>query len=238
MVGSARANPPAWRDYSFVALASLWNLLAGYNGLASVGQQAFVGLGGYLLFALAIFVGMPPLGAILLAGAVGAIVALPVGPLLFRLEGAYFAIGTWVLAEVFRLGFAQLGALGGGSGISLPVGIVTGIAAGRDAREMLIYWTGLALAVGALAFVILLLRSRMGLALTALRDSVVASESLGIDVWRTRLIVYVGVAGLTSMVWRVHLPAKAAHHARRRLQRQRLDGLCHLHRGHRRHRHH
>ena len=47
--------------YAYVALASLWNLLAGYAGLVSVGQQAYVGLGAYLLFALTIFAGVPPL---------------------------------------------------------------------------------------------------------------------------------------------------------------------------------
>ena len=185
--------------FSFLALASLWNLLAGYTGLVSVGQQAYVGLGGYVLFALAMFLGVNPLLAIVLAGLVGALVAIPVAPLLFRLQGAYFAIGTWVLAEVFRLGFAQVASLGGGSGASLPTQVVTGIAADRVMREMLVYWTGLALALAALAFVILLLRSRAGLALTALRDSEVASESLGIDAWRTKFGMYVAVAGLTSM---------------------------------------
>jgi branched-chain amino acid transport system permease protein len=185
--------------FSFLALASLWNLLAGYAGLVSVGQQAYVGLGGYVLFGLAMFLGVNPLIAIVLAGLVGALVAIPVAPLLFRLQGAYFAIGTWVLAEVFRLGFAQVSSLGGGSGASLPMQVVTGIAADRATREMLIYWTGLGLAVASLAFVILLLRSRTGLALTALRDSEIASESLGIDAWRTKLIVYVAVAALTSM---------------------------------------
>jgi len=184
--------------YSFVALASLWNLMAGYAGLVSVGQQAYVGFGGYMLFALAIFLGIHPLAAIALAGMLGVLIAIPIAPLLFRLQGAYFAIGTWVLAEVFRLSFAQVTALGGGSGNSLPPGIVTSIAASREVREMAIYWSGLAIAVGALAFVVILLRSRMGLALTALRDSELASESLGIDIWRTKFLVYVVTAGFTA----------------------------------------
>ena len=48
------------KSMPIVALASLWNLLAGYAGLVSVGQQAYVGLGGYLLFALAMLAGVPP----------------------------------------------------------------------------------------------------------------------------------------------------------------------------------
>jgi branched-chain amino acid transport system permease protein len=186
--------------YSFIALATLWNLLAGYTGLVSVGQQAYVGFGGYALFALCVFFGVHPLLAILLAGLFGALIAIPMAPLLFRLHGAYFAIGTWVFAEVLRLGFAQVSTLGGGSGTSLPTSVVSAMAASRAWREIMIYWTGLALAVGALVFVILLLRSRTGLALTALRDSQIASESLGVDGWVTKFGVYVAVAACTSMV--------------------------------------
>src|SRR5262249_21199295 len=114
--------------YSYVALASLWNLLAGYAGLVSVGQQAYVGLGAYVLFAASILFGVHPLVAVPIAGLIGAVVALPVAGLIFRLRGHYFAIGTWVVAEVFRLVASQLSVLGGGSGISLPAGIVTAMA--------------------------------------------------------------------------------------------------------------
>ena len=186
--------------YSFIALASLWNLLAGYAGLVSVGQQAFVGLGGYALFSLSMFLGVPPLLAIPAAGVLGALLALPMGPLLFRLQGAYFAIGTWVAAEVFRLGFAQVSALGGGSGTSLPARIVIGIASTRDLRDMTIYWTALALGIAAPLLVYAFLRSRAGLALTAIRDSEIAAESLGIGILRIRLAVYVATAAVTSMV--------------------------------------
>ncbi|WP_430439534.1 branched-chain amino acid ABC transporter permease [Shinella sp.] len=186
--------------YSFMALACLWNLLAGYTGLVSVGQQAWVGFGGYALFALAMFLGVHPLLAIVIAGFAAAILALPIAPLLFRLNGAYFAIGTWVLAEVFRLSFAQVSTLGGGSGSSLPTSVITQMTKNRDLREMMIYWTGLALAVGTLLFVVLLLRSKIGLALTALRDSEIASDSLGISGQRTKLGVYVAVSGITAMI--------------------------------------
>ena len=109
--------------YTYVALASLWNLLAGYAGLVSVGQQAYVGLGAYVLFALAILFGVSPLWSIPLAGVIAAGLSIPVALLVFRLRGHYFAIGTWIVAEVFRLTASQVGALGGGSGISLPAGI-------------------------------------------------------------------------------------------------------------------
>jgi len=90
--------------FLYLSLAYLWNLMAGYAGLVSVGQQAYVGFGGYMLFALTIFGGLHPIAAILVAGGLAAVLSVPVAVLIFRLKGAYFAIGTWVTAEVFRLG--------------------------------------------------------------------------------------------------------------------------------------
>ena len=184
----------------YLALAQLWNLLAGYAGLVSVGQQAFLGLGGYALFVFAMNAGVHPLAAIPLAGIAAALFAVPTAFIVFRLRGAYFAIGTWVVAEVYMLSFAQVSALGGGSGMSLPAAVVKGIATGRMWRESAIYWTGLAIAVGAIALVYLLLRSRHGLALTAIRDSEAASGSLGVDNFRTKLWVYIVAAFGTGMV--------------------------------------
>ena len=186
--------------FSYIVLASLWNLLAGYAGLVSVGQQAYVGIGGYVLFAATILAGIHPLAAVPLAGIAGALLALPVAGLMFRLRGHYFAIGTWVVAEVFRLLASQLSALGGGSGISLPAGTVIAMAATRQWREFLIYWLSLALLLAALGGIVLLLRSRYGLALTAIRDNEIAARSHGIDVWRVKLAIYVAAALGTSMM--------------------------------------
>ncbi len=204
------AMTPLWGDrhtlhllaeiFTYIALASLWNLLAGYAGLVSVGQQAYVGLGGYLLFALAMFGGVHPIAAILIAGPVAALVSIPVAALIFRLRGAYFAIGTWVVAEVFRLIASQIAVLGGGSGISLPAHIIINMAPSRQWREFEIYWLALALAVIVLGAIVVLLRSRHGLALTAIRDNEQAAQSNGIDVTRIKLIVYVLTAFGTAMV--------------------------------------
>ena len=207
---AALAAAPAWggRDdlrllseiYAYVGLASLWNLLAGYAGLVSVGQQAYVGLGAYLLFGLTLRAGMPPLLAIPAAGLMAAALALPVAGLLFRLRGHYFAIGTWIVAEVFRLLASQVSVLGGGSGLSLPAGIVTAMAATRQAREFLIYWVALALVLAVLMLIVWLLRSRYGLALKAIRDNELAARSNGIDVTRIKAVVYVITAFGTAML--------------------------------------
>lgn len=204
------ALAPYWGDrqtlrllaeiYAFVALASLWNLLAGYAGLVSVGQQAFVGLGGYLLYASAILLGIHPIVAILIAGPIGALVAIPVAMLIFRLRGAYFAVGTWVVAEVFRLLASQITVLGGGSGISLPAAIVVAMAPSRQMREFEIYWLALALTIIVLSTIVGLLRSRHGLALTAIRDNEMAAQSNGVGVSRIKFLVYVLTAFGTTMI--------------------------------------
>jgi len=203
------AAAPAWggRDdlqllsemYAYVALASLWNLLAGYAGLVSVGQQAYVGLGAYIL-CFAILFGISPLWSIPLAGVIAAGVSIPVAFLVFRLRGHYFAIGTWIVAEVFRLIASQLAALGGGSGTSLPAAMVIAIAPTRQLRDDIIYWIALGLAVAVLALIVLLLRSRYGLALKAIRDSELAAACNGVDVKRTKLIVYIVTAFATAIV--------------------------------------
>ncbi|MEM9443618.1 MAG: branched-chain amino acid ABC transporter permease, partial [Pseudomonadota bacterium] len=105
---------------TMIGLAQCWNLLAGYGGLVSVGQQAYVGMGAYIGFAGAILLGLNPLVAILLAGIIAAILSIPTAYVVFRLQGAYFAIGTWVVAEVYRLIFAQWKQLGGGTGTAMP----------------------------------------------------------------------------------------------------------------------
>lgn len=186
--------------YLYLSLACLWNLMAGYAGLVSVGQQAYVGFGGYMLFALTVFGGLNPVVAIAVGGLLAAAISVPIAALIFRLKGAYFAIGTWVMAEVFRLSFAQIQALGGGSGSSLPVAIVKELGAKKAAREAMSYWLALGAVVVVLLAVYLFLRSRRGLALTAIRDSEVAASSLGIDIWRTKLEVYVVTSAFTAII--------------------------------------
>ena len=204
------ASAPVWAGrsnirlfgefYSFLALAVLWNLLAGYAGLLSVGQQAFVGLGGYTLFVTTTGLGLSPLVAIPLAAVVSTVVAAVFAPLLFRLNGAYFAIGTWVAAETISLVFGMIPELGGGAGMSLPTDVVRNIASTRDGREAAIYWLLLAMGMGTLTVAYLVLRSKAGLALMAIRDNSLAAASLGIDIWKTKFIVYLATAAATGAV--------------------------------------
>ena len=197
--------------FTMLALAQLWSLLAGSAGLISVGQQAFVGMGAYALFAFTVVADLDPVLSIVLAGVIAGLVAIPAALIVFCLRGAYFAIGTWVVAEVCRLILAQVKQLGGGTGTSLPpdiAGSMIGIdfvrnlfaVRGPAARDIMAYWLALVLAVGTFVLVYRLLRSRHGLALSAIGDSEAAAESTGVDVFRTKFLIYVLTAVATGMV--------------------------------------
>jgi branched-chain amino acid transport system permease protein len=174
-----------------LTIASMWNLLAGYAGLVSIGQQAYIGLGAYAVLQLSDWGVQPYLGVLLAAG-VCAVIALPTSLLAFRLRGDYFAVGTWVIAEVYRLVVVRNEDLGGGSGRSLTT--LSGL--DQAVRQAMTYWVALAVAVVSLLACYLLLRSRLGLALTAVRDNEVAAGSVGVEVSRAKRIVYlVSAAG-------------------------------------------
>jgi branched-chain amino acid transport system permease protein len=170
-----------------LAMAQMWNLLVGYGGLVSIGQQAYIGIGGYALFVLANQLGINPFLSVPLAGLVAALFALPTSRVLFGLSGGYFAVATWVVAEVYRLLVANISALGSGAGVSLTAML----AFEKGTRESITFWLAVALLLATTGGVYALLRSRLGLALTALRDSDVAAESQGVDVARIKLLVYV-----------------------------------------------
>jgi branched-chain amino acid transport system permease protein len=184
----------------YVALAQLWNLLAGYAGLVSVGQQAYVGLGGYILFYLTGVWDMNVFLAMAIAGPFAGLISIPVSFAVFRLRGAYFAVGTWVVSEVFSLLASLIAVLGAGSGLSLTPAILREVSPDRDTRDIILYLMSLAIAVFVFAVVYLLLRSRHGLALTAIRDSERASASLGVNTFRTKFIIYIATAACTGLI--------------------------------------
>lgn len=196
----------------YFIFAMMWNLMAGYGGMVSIGQQAFFGLGGYVMLIAGNFMGINPFVAVMVGALVAAAVAVPVSWVAFRLQGGYFAIGTWVIAEVFRLGFANVSAVGGGSGTTLTA--LRGIE--RATRESVTYWMALACVVASIALVYLFLRSKRGLALLAIRDNEVAARSQGIAVDRMKLAVYVvaafgaGLAGALYFVGNLRISPDAA----------------------------
>lgn len=180
-----------------LALAQMWNFMAGYAGMVSIGQQGWIGVGAYALLVLAEDVGVNPFLAVPVAGAIAAFLSLPTARLFFRLRGAYFAVATWVLAETIRLIVtANISWLGGGSGRTIR----SVSAVDRQLRENLSYLICLAITFGCIAIIYLMLRSKTGLALMAIRDSEPASAGLGVGTHRTRLLVYVLGAGISGAV--------------------------------------
>ena len=172
--------------FILVTLATMWNALAGYAGLVSVGQQMYIGVGAYAILVAAQH-GIDPFVAVPLAVVVSAVLAVPSSWLVFRLSGAYFAVATWVLSEVAVLFIERFGSLGGGTGAPVP---------GLDAfgPTLLLnytYWMALAVTLLSVVSVYLLLRSRLGLVLTAVRDNEAGARSVGSRVGATKRAVYV-----------------------------------------------
>jgi len=177
----------------FVIVGVAWNLLAGYAGLISVGQQAFIGLGAYTSVWLDVHGSSPLLGvplAVLVCALAGLLVSVPI----FRLRGGYFAIGTWVVAEVVLLAVKQFDSLGGGTGASL-----TQLSTLEPAqRQAAVYWLALGTAVVVIAGAFLLLRGRQGIGLGAIRDNEEGAAAVGVDVPRSKRLVYVLAAAATG----------------------------------------
>src|SRR3984885_8417778 len=147
---------------SMLVLAIMWNLLAGYADIVTVGQHAYVGVGAYAFFGFAALAGINPYLSILLAGLVALVIAVPTMILVFRLRTAYLAIGTWVVAELLMLASGKLNAWGGGSGTSLPISIVLGFGRARGDRLATVYWLPLGPVAGDMLATDFLLRSRIG----------------------------------------------------------------------------
>jgi branched-chain amino acid transport system permease protein len=172
--------------FIYVAMAQGWNLVAGYAGQASFGQHAFFGLGGYIT-AISWNTGwtgfLDPL-AMILSGAGAALLAVVVGAaLLSKLRGDYFALGTLGLGEILRVVFTQGGTLTGG-----PVGLLLPSSAYQSLEPY--YFIALGIALSALVLVWALMRSRIGLALLAIREDEQAAGSNGIAVLKYKILAF------------------------------------------------
>ncbi len=195
--GSDRIQVTLVQVLTYLTLAIMWNLLAGYSGLVSVGQQGFIGIAAYSMFSLSELNSIDPFVSIPIAAIICAAISIPVALLVFRLRGGYFAIGTWVVAEVFRLLTLEINVLGAGNVQSLTTrNAFSGY--GLEIRKNLVFWSAWMLAIGATLTTIFVLRSRLGLALQAVRDDADGARGLGVDITRVRMIIWVIVAAWTG----------------------------------------
>jgi branched-chain amino acid transport system permease protein len=185
---------------TILSLAMLWNLLAGYSNLVVIGQHALVGTGAYAFYGFAIHAGLPIPLAILAAMAISLLAGGVVLAIIFRLRATYLAVGSWVVAEVFLLVASRLNSFGGGSGIALPVSFVKRFGASNDLRQMTIYFMvlGTALVIG--IGIWLIMRSRVGLALSAMRDDEEGAVTAGVNLPAARILSYLVVAPFTGLI--------------------------------------
>ena len=182
--------------FTLLALAQFWNLMLGYAGLISVGQQGYIGIGSYTLWLFADVLHINPFFGVIFAAIGGAIIALPAASLVFKLKGGYLAIGTWVIAEILRLIVANIKRTGGGSGITIQAATKLG----TEVRVPGSYWWALASSLIAIGVTYLLLRTRTGLGLKSIRDNDLAAESSGVNLWRMKLYTYVIAGAGCAMV--------------------------------------
>jgi len=185
--------------FIYVILAAMWNALAGYGGLVSVGQQVFFGLGAYFTVRLA-EAEIDPFVSMILASLVVAAVSYPLSLVMLRLKGGEFAIGMWVVSALTHLCVNLDGLIQGETGRSL----ISLNAYDAGSRRDIIYWLALIAMAGLLIGLFTLLRSRIGAAIQAIRDNEDAAGSLGIDVVKTKRLIFVLAAfgtGVAGALW-------------------------------------
>lgn len=182
--------------FLLVGMAVLWNLLAGYAGMVSFGQQAYLGIGAYLVWLVSSKTGLSPFLAIVAAAAGCAVAGVPIFALIRRLAGGYFAVASWVVAECLFLYVTNQLWLGGGTGVGLQQ--LSGMS--PVLRNAYTYWTALGLTVVIVAGVYLLVRSRFGLDSRAVHDDQAAAAAMGVEVPRTRWLAYlIAAAGFGAV---------------------------------------
>jgi len=185
---------------TYVLMGVMWNALAGYGGLVSVGQQAYIGLGAYATVWLADHSVNPYLGMLLATLFCGA-VAVPLSFVMLRFRGAQFAIGTWVVAEALAIWVSLDNALGAGTGTSLSQ--LDSYA--PTSREHYTFWLTLGFTAFFTGALFVLLRSRLGSSLQAIRDDEEAAASVGVRVVAGKRILFLlaaagaGAAGAMTL---------------------------------------
>lgn len=183
----------------YILLAVVWNLLAGFAGLVSVGQQAFFGLSAYLTLRLVEW-GLNPWFALVAAAFIAGAIAIPISLYALKLKGGEFAIATWVIAEVVRICVMFDPLVQGDTGNSL----IALNAYAPDFRRDVTYWLGLVAMAGFLVLTFRVLRSKTGSAAQAVRDDEEAALSVGVSVMQTKRIIFVLAAfgtALAGSIW-------------------------------------
>jgi branched-chain amino acid transport system permease protein len=172
--------------FIYVILAAMWNALAGYGGLVSIGQQAFFGLGAYAAIRLS-NAGLEVYLALLVAPLLVGLASIPLSTFALRLRAGEFAIGMWVFAELVHLLVNLDNLVQGETGTSL----IALSSFAPDSRRAFNYWLALGVMTLLVAAVFILLRSRTGASIQAIRDNEEAAASIGVKVMATKRLIFV-----------------------------------------------
>jgi branched-chain amino acid transport system permease protein len=193
--------------FLYLAMAEMWNLLAGYAGLLCMGQQMFIGLGTYFLFYTSLKLHVSPYWMMPLSfvftGAMAALAAV----FMFRLRVIYFAIGTWILSDMIASFISRTPQLGGATGYQLSDVLPL---INFDWFDEVIFWIAAGLAFAAVWGCYALMRSSIGLGLMSIRDNDLAAASLGVDVWVNRFIVFIIAGAGCGLAGAVYFTAQLA----------------------------
>lgn len=188
---------------TMLSLAMLWNLVAGYSNIVVIGQHAYVGIGAYAFYGLAVILGLPWTVAIPLVVMISVVVASAFYAILFRLRTAYLAVGSWVLAETVMLAASRLPGFGSGTGAAIPAAYLRLMGDTAGDRLETVYLLTLALACTILISCWMILNSRIGLALQAIRDNEDGAAVVGVNTAVIRASAYIVAApfiALTAIV--------------------------------------
>jgi branched-chain amino acid transport system permease protein len=175
-------------------LGASWNLLGGFAGQVSFGHATFLGIGAYVTMLFYLSLGLSPFLGMLAGGVIGALFALPIGLICFRLRGPYFSLATLAVAEIVRLvalNWEQLTA--GPMGLlitTLPRISIASMTVDWESK-IPFYYLAVALALFAMGLTYVVSRSRLGAYLMAVREDMDSAEAAGIDTARTRVVALV-----------------------------------------------
>jgi branched-chain amino acid transport system permease protein len=192
--------PQEWMLYLFLffiylAMANMWNLLAGYCGLISLTQPAFIGIAGYVL-AITAWVGLPIWIGVIGGGIVSCLFAGLISIPVFRFKGVYFTIGTLVIPSVVQIIFFLWRPVGTelyGKGAGY---IIKGVS---TIPHEIVYWIALVVGFGSLFLMRFILDSKFGMGLAAIRDSENTASSSGINVFKLKFISFLISAFVTGL---------------------------------------
>jgi len=167
-----------------------WNLLGGLTGQVSFGFAVFYGLGAYTA-ALMIDRGVSPYISFVAAGLIPAVSSVLIGLPTFRLRGPYFAIATIGVSEATRVIMNNLAITGGASGFR--------IVEHRPFHQVEHYYTALALATLAVAASFLIMHSKFGMGLRAIKQDEDAAADIGVNPYANKLAIHAVAAAFTGM---------------------------------------